>query len=226
MTLRHRYGQGVTIKTSKKNLAVMTSLYTVSRLLLQPPEVIIQVLGSVYEHSVWVAEAFVATSNSSSATSSDSNDPSTITELASHLKRIVDDATLETKLKLLQAHPDLCEKVSTIQSLTEESQIEQSRSGLQSLTTDEATIFHQNNTLYKEKFGFPFILAVRNATKYTVLAALTGRVQNTREQEIVTAISQVHKIAWMRLLTKLDTSDAKGFLTCHVLDTANGCPGT
>jgi hypothetical protein len=35
----------------------------------------------------------------------------------------------------------------------------------------------------------------------------------------------VHKIAWMRLLTKFDLSDAKGFLTCHVLDTANGCPG-
>jgi len=68
-------------------------------------------------------------------------------------------------------------------------------------------------------------LAVRNATKLTVLAALEGRSKNPPEAEFATALEQVHKIAWMRLLSKIDVSDAKGFLTCHVLDTANGCPG-
>jgi OHCU decarboxylase len=130
------------------------------------------------------------------------------------------------KLTLLRAHPDLCEKVGTLDQLTLESQEEQSKSGLQSLTNEELERFTKYNSMYREKFGFPFILAVRNVTKFTVLAALQGRATNhTKEVEFVTALQQVHKIAWMRLLSKLDTSNAKGYLTCHVLDTANGCPG-
>ena len=65
------------------------------------------------------------------------------------------------------------------------------------------------------KFGFPFILAVRNASKNTVLSALEGRLPHSVEKEFVTAMEQVHKIAWMRLLSKINTDDAKGFLTCH-----------
>ena len=65
---------------------------------------------------------------------------------------------------------------------------------------------------------------MRNASKHTILAALRGRLPQPIETEFVQAIAQVHKIAWMRLLTKLDTSNAQGFLSCHVLDTANGIP--
>jgi 2-oxo-4-hydroxy-4-carboxy-5-ureidoimidazoline decarboxylase len=54
--------------------------------------------------------------------------------------------------------------------------------------------------MYKAKFSIPFILAVRNATKYAVLAALQGRVDHSVETELATALQQVHKIAWMRLL--------------------------
>jgi 2-oxo-4-hydroxy-4-carboxy-5-ureidoimidazoline decarboxylase len=193
-------------------------LLSVKELLNQPSATIVKELGGIYEHSVWVAEALVAKTDSFAGIT-------TVTKLAAVMKVIVDDAAREQKLELLQAHPDLCEKVSTLKSLTKESQEEQSRSGLQSLTEDEAAEFSLNNTAYRKKFGFPFILAVRNATKYTVLSALAGRVNNSAEQEFANALSQVHKIAWMRLLAKVDTSDAQGFLTCHVLDTANGCPG-
>jgi 2-oxo-4-hydroxy-4-carboxy-5-ureidoimidazoline decarboxylase len=190
----------------------------VSELLLKPPAEISTFLSGIYEESPWVAEELVSCpTNYESLT--------TVTALALAMKAIVDKASREKKLDLLRSHPDLCEKVGKLQSLTRESQEEQSRSGLQSLTEEELERFTRLNTKYRENFGFPFILAVRNATKNTVLAALEGRVGNADEVEFSTALQQVHKIAWMRLLAKIDTSNAEGFLTCHVLDTANGCPG-
>ncbi|GKY95067.1 hypothetical protein MPSEU_000470900 [Mayamaea pseudoterrestris] len=189
----------------------------IQELLKQSKEDIVTFLGGVYEHSPWVAEAFITTGKPHSAIES-------VSDLAKALKSIVEDACQVQKLNLLNAHPDLCEKVGNLQSLSLESREEQSNSGLQSLTADELERFTQFNTAYREKNKFPFILAVRNATKYTVLAALAGRTNNSYEVEFATALTQVHKIAWMRLLTKIDLSCAKGFLTCHVLDTANGCP--
>jgi len=188
----------------------------VRALLAKPTEEISSILGSIYEHSPWIAEEFVSQPYTSI---------STVTELAAALKAIVDRSSRDKKMALLCAHPDLCEKVGKLESLTKESQEEQGRSGLQSLTDAELETFHLCNSKYRETCGFPFILAVRNASKHTVLAALKGRVQNPVEIEFATALQQVHKIAWMRLLATLDTSDAQGFLTCHVLDTANGCPG-
>ena len=193
---------------------------SVKELLSQPTTEIIEFLGTIYEHSPWVAEILTSQPEETYVAID------TVTQLAAMMKDIVDKESNEMKLKLLRAHPDLCEKVGTLEKLTLESQEEQSKSGLQSLTDEELERFTKYNSIYREKFGFPFILAVRNVTKYTVLAALQGRVTNhTMEVEFVTALQQVHKIAWMRLLSKLDTSNAKGFLTCHVLDTANGCPG-
>ena len=191
---------------------------TVSEILAKADVEIQDTLGALYEHSPWVAEEFIAKRREAPSIT-------TISELAAALKRIVDSSSHERKLALLRAHPDLCEKVGKLEHLTKESQEEQGRSGLQSLTESELEQFHLCNAKYRDTNGFPFILAVRNATKYTVLAALTGRVKNPVEVEFATALQQVHKIAWMRLLSKIDTSDAKGFLTCHVLDTANGCPG-
>jgi 2-oxo-4-hydroxy-4-carboxy-5-ureidoimidazoline decarboxylase len=190
----------------------------VSEFLLKPSVEISAFLSGIYEGSPWVAEELVSCqTNYESLT--------TLTSLALAMRTIVDQSSRERKLELLRLHPDLCEKVGKLEGLSKESQEEQSRSGLQSLTEEELQRFTLLNTTYREKFGFPFILAVRNATKHTVLAALHGRVGNADEVEFSTALQQVHKIAWMRLLAKFDTKDAKGLLTCHVLDTANGCPG-
>ena len=200
---------------------------TVGELLSKPISEIQDTLGTIYEHSPWVAEEFLAKRRSTQQVPPPPPPPSitTISELAAAMKIVVDASSRERKLSLLRAHPDLCEKVGKLEHLTPESRDEQGRSGLQSLTDAELEQFHLCNATYRDTNGFPFILAVRNATKYTVLAALQGRVKNPPEVEFVTAMQQVHKIAWMRLLYKIDTSDAKGFLTCHVLDTANGRPG-
>lgn len=193
---------------------------TVLSLLRQSKSEIAAQLSNIYEHSAWVAEEFVQKHESSFQT------VETVSNLASAMKSIVDASSMEKKLALLRSHPDLCEKVGALEQLTKSSQEEQSRAGLQSLTNEELEEFTKLNQRYRETFNFPFILAVRNVTKYTVLSALRGRVNNSQDVEIAICLQQVHKIAWMRLLAMLDTADAKGFLTCHVLDTANGCPGT
>ena len=74
-------------------------------------------------------------------------------------------ATTDEQLKLLRAHPDLAGKAALAGELTVESTEEQKRSGLGSLTVDEMKRFTTLNNAYKAKFGFPFILAVRNANK-------------------------------------------------------------
>jgi 2-oxo-4-hydroxy-4-carboxy-5-ureidoimidazoline decarboxylase len=207
----------VFLALSSSFLAKMSqSQPTVKELLSKPDEEIVSALGGIYEHSSWVAEELVK---------KDTSGIDTVTALANAMKEIVEGSSEERKMNLLGAHPDLCEKVGQLECLTAESQEEQSRAGLQSLTEEELALFTKCNTEYREKFGFPFILAVRNASKYTVLSALEGRVGNPKEVEFVGALQQVHKIAWMRLLAAINTDDAKGFLTCHVLDTANGCPG-
>jgi 2-oxo-4-hydroxy-4-carboxy-5-ureidoimidazoline decarboxylase len=199
----------------------MSGKPSVKELVCKADGEIICFLEGIYEHSPWVAEELVNKSDANGLASFE-----TVSQLAGAMKAIVDDATRERKLELLRAHPDLCEKVGKIVELTAASQEEQSRAGLQSLSENELERFSNANSGYRAKFGFPFILAVRNATKFTVLAALEGRLSSCIENEFVNAISQVHKIAWMRLLAAISTDDANGFLTSHVLDTANGCPGT
>ena len=184
------------------------------------------VLGGIYEHSSWVAEKFFDThcSDAAAAAASSGTTIENVRHLFDAISGIVDEASQEQKLQLLRAHPDLAAKVEKLKTLTKESQEEQGRAGLDSLTEEERTKFLSLNESYRTKFGFPFILAVRNATKYTVLSAIEGRIGNTTDVEFAAAIGQVHKIAWMRLLSAIDTPNPSGFLTCHVLDTANGCP--
>lgn len=190
---------------------------TIAQLLSLPRNEIIGVIGPAYEKSPWVAESFCEEHLGTVSIE-------TVRQLSSALAAIVDSSSREKKLELLQSHPDLCEKVEQLAGLTDESREEQSSAGLNTLTTEERERFLHLNKKYREKCGFPFILAVRNASKYTVLSAVEGRVHSDVETEFATAISQVHKISWMRLLATIDVAKPKGFLTCHVLDTANGCP--
>ena len=178
---------------------------------------ILSSFGSIYEHSPWVAEILYDNHLGDKEESI-----TTIRELFELMKNIVESSSDDKKLALLRVIPDLCENIS---NMTNASQEEQSRAGLQCLTEGEKDTFLSCNKAYKAKYGFPFILAVRNASKYTVLSAIRARVHNAKEVEFITALKQVHKIAWMRLLGAISIEVPKGFLTCHVLDTANGCPG-
>ena len=185
---------------------------TASELSALPLAAFVGAIGSVYEKSPWVAEKAHAMGPFDSLAS-----------LTAAMKKVVNDAGSEAQLALLRAHPDLAGKAALAGDITAESTEEQKRAGLSSLTPEEMARFNELNATYKAKFEFPFILAVRNASKGVILGAFARRIHNTAAGELAECLTQVHKIAWMRL-RGLVTPNPTGFLTCHVLDTARGMP--
>lgn len=101
----------------------------------------------------------------------------------------------EGQLALIRVHPDLGSKAT----MAEASVQEQSGVGLDRLTAPEYERFQILNSMYREKFGFPLIIAVRNQTKDSILTAFEHRLKNTVDQEIEQAIAEIFKIAQFRL---------------------------
>jgi 2-oxo-4-hydroxy-4-carboxy-5-ureidoimidazoline decarboxylase len=83
--------------------------------------------------------------------------------------------------------------------LTKESTNEQANAGLNKLSQKEIELFQKNNAAYKEKFGFPFVICARLNKKEAILNGFKVRLQNSREQEIKTALEEIGKIARLRL---------------------------
>jgi len=170
--------------------------------------------GQIYEESPWVAELAHKSSPFKS-----------VTALAGAMRAAVDSVDQDQQVALLNSYPDLAGKLAVSHGLTADSALEHQAAGLDRLSPAEHQQFTSANDAYRAKNGFPFILAVRNATKETILEELTGPrlTTNTRAAEKAQAIAQVHKIAWMRLISSVEVAPT-GYLTCQVLDTANGCP--
>ena len=169
-------------------------------------------LAGVYEHSAWVAEeAYVGSPFI------------TLTALAEAMDAVVGESSAERQLALLRAHPSLAGRAALAGALSAASAEEQARAGLDTLSPDEMERFTALNARYTEKFGFPFIFAVRNTTKFAILAAFELRLANSVGVEHATCLKHVKKIAWMRL-TELVRHVPSGKLTTHVLDTAKGGP--
>lgn len=147
--------------------------------------------GGVYEHSPWVARR--AFDNGIGA----AND--TTLGLTAALRTRFRLACYDDKLAVLVAHPDLAGKLASANLLTEESTNEQSSAGLDSLTIEEKTTFEKLNTQYVEKFGFPYIIAVRDYTKAEILAQFHTRINNDKDTEFETACKMVERIAELRI---------------------------
>ena len=107
----------------------------------------------------------------------------------------VSASSRDEQLALLRAHPDL----GTRARMTAASTSEQAGAGLDQLTSEEFDRLQQLNTAYRQKFGFPFLFAVRGSTKHDVLAALAARLPASPEEEFAEALRQVFRIAWFRL---------------------------
>ena len=103
------------------------------------------------------------------------------------------------RLALLNAHPDLAGRAAISGEIGADSRAEQSGAGLDTLTADEFARFTALNTAYRKRFGFPFILAVRGATKHDILASFEARKDNDRAAELRTAVEQVCRIMRFRL---------------------------
>lgn len=147
--------------------------------------------GSVFEHSPWIAErAF-------DAELGPAND--TATGLHFALRSQFRMATEAERLAVLRAHPDLAGKLAAARQLTEASTQEQASAGLDLLTDAEREQFTRLNAAYVQKFGIPFIIAVRDHSKAEIVSAFEQRLGNSQETEVMTASRQVERIALLRL---------------------------
>ena len=147
--------------------------------------------GGVYEHSLWVAERVFDV-----GLSPGDDGPA---DLSTRMRGIVEAAGEAAWLTLLRAHPELAGKLAVAGDLTKESASEQSSAGLDKCTEAEFRRFHELNATYRDRFGFPFIIAVRGLKRQEILSAFERRVHHMREAEIRTALDQVHTIARLRL---------------------------
>ena len=145
--------------------------------------------SGIYENSSWVAERSVNIIKNF-------DDFENITNI---MKNIVNQSSYEKKLELLNKHPDLALKKSGFSKLTKNSKNEQNKAGLNKLSLDECKLFQTLNTKYKNKFNFPFILAVSGRNKDEIIDLFKQRINNGYDEEFKEAINQVHKIAKIRI---------------------------
>jgi OHCU decarboxylase len=146
--------------------------------------------GEIYENSPWVAEAVAR----------EAAGIESVAEIAKLMAACVDAAPRTRRLALIRAHPELGYRVRDANALTTASEAEQSSAGLDKCTADEFARFRYLNRSYREKFGFPFVMAVRNRSRAEILETFALRLDNDPETEFTTAIDEIHKIARFRLL--------------------------
>lgn len=147
--------------------------------------------GGVFEHSPWIAERAFALELGPAHDSA--------IGLHNALARMFRSASPDERMGVLRAHPDLAGKLAQARRLTAESSSEQASVGLNALTDEERSRFEALNTAYVSKHGFPFIIAVRDNTKASIMDAFHHRLANDTDTEFTTACAQVERIAALRL---------------------------
>ena len=151
---------------------------------------IIDLLKSIYEHSQWVPERLL---------SDNINEIQSKEELQLMMKKIVDNSSETEKLNLINAHPELGKRLHKKEKLTKFSENEQKSAGLDQCTDKEFEILTNLNNEYRLKFKFPFIIAVKGLNKNQIIDNMQKRVNNSKTKEFETAISEIHKIAELRI---------------------------
>ena len=144
--------------------------------------------GDVAEHSPWVAAAAAARRPFASREA-----------MIEAFAGVVQAAPHEAGLDLIRAHPDLAGRAARAGDIAEDSRREQAGVGLDSLTEAEYARFTDLNGRYRATFGFPFIFAVKGATKAMILDAFVVRLANDPETEFETALAQICRIFRFRL---------------------------
>lgn len=158
--------------------------YSIAQLNQMSQEEFVDALGAVFEdtpaiaQSAWHQRPFA-----------------NVAELHQQMAVVVNALSLTEQLALIRAHPDLGSKAK----MAEASVQEQVGVGLDRLTASEYDRFQTLNAAYKEKFGFPFIIAVKNHTKDSILEAFERRLNHTTETEIAQSLAEIAQIAEFRL---------------------------
>ena len=146
--------------------------------------------ADVFEHSPWIAENVFDTGLETRHDSAGGLHEA----MCNQIRR----ASVEDKLELLRQHPELAGSTAP-EDLTHSSHGEQKRSGLDRCSEAELAEFKQLNAAYREKFGFPFIMAIKGYQPKQIIDVFRQRLQHTPDEELQTALTQVMRIGLFRL---------------------------
>ena len=146
-----------------------------------------EVFGNIFENASWIAKKLYAKKPFGN-----------FLDLSKKMISVFEDADNQNKLKILRSHPDLADKTK-IGALTPDSNKEQNNAGLDQCTKEEFNEFKNLNDKYKSKFGFPFILAVKERKKSEILVNFRKRILSDKKIEFDEAVKQVKQIASLRL---------------------------
>jgi 2-oxo-4-hydroxy-4-carboxy-5-ureidoimidazoline decarboxylase len=150
--------------------------------------VFVAAFGDVFEHSPWVAER-----------AWEERPFGGVDGLHRAMVRAMEAATPIEQLALIRAHPQLAGKAAIAGTLTAASASEQRGAGLDQCSPEEFARLHAFNTAYEDKFGFPFIIAVRGHTRATILSEMQRRLSHGIDEEHAEALRQIARIARFRL---------------------------
>jgi 2-oxo-4-hydroxy-4-carboxy-5-ureidoimidazoline decarboxylase len=151
--------------------------------------------GGIFEKSPWVADS-----------AWDKKPFASLDEMHAAMVSVVKYAPLPKQLSLLQAHPDLAGKEAQAGAMTASSVSEQASAGLNALSKAEMTQISDFNAAYKQKFGFPFIIAVRMHSKEGIFFDFNQRLKNDTQTEYANDLQNVYAITRLRLDKMLGTN--------------------
>ena len=145
-------------------------------------------LGTIFEHSPWIPERAWA-----------ARPFADLDALHQAMLRVVREADPAEQLALITAHPELAGREAAAGTLTSDSTSEQRGAGLDQCSPDELQRLRALNAAYRERFGFPFVIAVKGRSRYQIMDAIEERLQNGRDTEFDTCLDQIGQIARFRL---------------------------
>lgn len=154
-------------------------------------EAFVAAFADIYEHSPWVAECVFAQGIGP--------EDDAIEHLHGRMARVLLNAGREAQLALINAHPDLAGKAAMRGELTAASSAEQAGAGIDACSAEEFARFGELNAAYRARFGFPFIMAVKGSDRQQILDSFAQRLHNTPEQEFARALTEINRIALLRL---------------------------
>src|SRR5690349_14691753 len=158
----------------------------------------VETFGSIFQGPPWIAEQAYS-----------ARPFEDIYELRKAFHDVLFDAPADKQLELIRSYPDLAGVATREHRLSTRSVLDQAFAGLDHLTADEYMGFDDLNQAYRQKFGFPLIVAVRENTKETILRAGQARLNNSPIAEQATALVEIAKIANLRLLDLVEDPDAE-----------------
>jgi 2-oxo-4-hydroxy-4-carboxy-5-ureidoimidazoline decarboxylase len=159
-------------------------------------------LEGVFEHSPWIPAAVWSQRPFAS-----------IEALHAALAATMNDAPKPVQLALIRAHPELAGKAAIRGKLTAASSSEQSSAGLTQCSPEEFARLQALNRAYSDKFGFPFIIAVKGVGRGALITRFTERLERDPEREFGEALTQIARIAYFRLETLLGEREGRTALT-------------